>query len=265
MSYFIAVVIRNTRVDACKIKLNGDFRGLRTQREHLISRPHCGRRNVLMISQVGLPDDTATLYRLQVRGIRDYAMFLTDVRGTILTWNKGVEELLGYSEEEFIGKDASIIFTPEDRAADVPATEMQRACEEGQAANIRWHQRKDGTQLYTHGTLQALRTEEGALIGYAKVISDETRQKRLEDALTQSNASLSQFSHALRMTCRSRHAQYVPTQSCSSVAARRSSQESRRKYSFIFSRAPPACSSLFRTCSRGLTSPRKTNPGARCL
>jgi PAS domain S-box-containing protein len=150
-----------------------------------------------MTRQAGLPEDTATLYRLQVRGIRDYGMFLTDVRGTILTWNKGVEELLGYSEEEFIGKDASVIFTPEDRAADVPLTEMQRACDEGQAANIRWHQRKDGTRLYTHGTLQALRTEEGALIGYAKVISDETRQKRLEDALTQSNASLSQFSHAV--------------------------------------------------------------------
>ena len=154
-------------------------------------------QNALMTSQADLPDDTATLYRLQVRGIRDYAMFLTDVRGTILTWNKGVQELLGYSEEEFIGKHASMIFTPEDRAADVPATEMQRACEEGQAANIRWHQRKDGTRLYTHGTLQALRTEEGALIGYAKVISDETRQKHLEDALTESNASLSQFSHAI--------------------------------------------------------------------
>jgi PAS domain S-box-containing protein len=150
-----------------------------------------------MSSQAGLPNDTASLYRLQVRGIRDYAMFLTDLRGTILTWNEGVANLLGYSEEEFIGKDTSMIFTAEDRAAEVPVTEMRRACEEGQAANIRWHQRKDGTKLYTHGTLQALRTEEGALIGYAKVISDETRQKRLEDALTQSNTSLSQFSHAV--------------------------------------------------------------------
>jgi len=155
------------------------------------------RENVLMSSQSGLPADTATLYRLQVRGIRDYALFLTDVHGTILTWNKGVELLLGYAEEEFIGQDTSIIFTAEDRAAQVPETEMQRACDEGQAANIRWHQRKDGTRLYTHGTLQALRTEEGVLIGYVKVVSDETKQKRLEDALTESNASLSQFSHAV--------------------------------------------------------------------
>jgi PAS domain S-box-containing protein len=47
-------------------------------------------------------------------------MFLMDVRGIILTWNKGVEQVLGYSEEKFIGKHASNIFTPEDWAADVP-------------------------------------------------------------------------------------------------------------------------------------------------
>ena len=150
-----------------------------------------------MTSQVSLPDDTETLYRLQVRSIREYAMFLMDARGTILTWNKGVEELLGYSESEFIGEHASVIFTSEDRAADVPATEMQRAAQEGQSSNIRWHQRKDGSRLYTHGILQALRAEGGALIGYAKVINDETRQKRLEDTLTQSNASLSQFSYGV--------------------------------------------------------------------
>ena len=57
-----------------------------------------------MTSHTGLPEDTATLYRLQVRGMRDYAMFLMDVSGTILTWNKGVEALLGYSEAEFVGK-----------------------------------------------------------------------------------------------------------------------------------------------------------------
>src|SRR4051812_49224521 len=104
-----------------------------------------------MTTQAALPRDTATLYRLQVRGIRDYAMFLMDVRGTVLTWNEGVEQLLGYSEDEFTGIDAFTIFTPEDRAAGVPATELQRAREEGHAANIRWHERKDGTRLYTHG------------------------------------------------------------------------------------------------------------------
>ncbi len=173
-----------------------------------------------MITQAALPRDTATLYRLQVRGIRDYAMFLMDVRGTVLTWNEGVEQLLGYSEDEFTGIDALIIFTPEDRAAGVPGTEMQRAREEGQAANIRWHERKDGTRLYTHGILQALRSEEGELLGYAKVISDETRQKQLQDALTQSNAALSQFSHAVAHDLQEPARAVRAYASCSSGVAR---------------------------------------------
>jgi PAS domain S-box-containing protein len=163
----------------------------------LASRNECNPvHNRCMTNQARLSNDTATLYRLQVRGMCDYAMFLMDQRGTILTWNKGVENLLGYREEEFLGQEASIIFTPEDRAAGVPAMELKRAAEEGQAANIRWHHRKDGSTLFTHGTLQALR-ENGELIGYAKVISDETRQKQLEDELTQSNDALSQFTYAV--------------------------------------------------------------------
>lgn len=63
--------------------------------------------------------------------------------------------------------------------------------------NIRWHRRKDGSRLYKHGTLRALRSEDGTFLGYCKVVSDETRRKHLEDALTQSNASLSQFSYAV--------------------------------------------------------------------
>jgi PAS domain S-box-containing protein len=150
-----------------------------------------------MASHANLPHDTASLYQLQVRGIREYAMFLMDTDGVILTWNKGVELLLGYQEPDFIGQHASIIFTPEDQLAGVPAVEMQVARQEGQAGNIRWHQRKDGTRLYTHGTLQALRTDTEELVGYAKVISDETKQKQLADELTKSNAGLSQFSFAV--------------------------------------------------------------------
>jgi PAS domain S-box-containing protein len=171
--------------------------GLLSHQSGILMERAAAGRDAVMITEAGLRGDAATLYRAQVRGLRDYAIFMADVHGTILTWNKGVEELLGYPEREFVGQHASIIFTDADRAADVPGTEMERARQEGQAANIRWHQRKDGTHLYTHGALQALRAEDGDLIGYVKVISDETRQKRLEDALMESNASLSQFSHAV--------------------------------------------------------------------
>jgi len=59
--------------------------------------------------------EAADLYRMQVRELGGYAMFTIDLQGIITSWNAGVEALLGYPEEEWIGKHASIIFTPEGR------------------------------------------------------------------------------------------------------------------------------------------------------
>src|SRR5690348_9537641 len=93
-----------------------------------------------------IPDES--LYRIQVREFRDYAMFMIDPDGTIVTWNAGVEKLLGYPEKEWIGQDASIIFTPPDKAVDVCRAEMVIARENGSATDIRWHRRKDGTEFF---------------------------------------------------------------------------------------------------------------------
>ena len=61
----------------------------------------------------------ADLYRMQVRELRNYAMFMFDPDGIITSWNAGVEQLFGYSEEEWIGQHASIIFTPAEKAVEV--------------------------------------------------------------------------------------------------------------------------------------------------
>lgn len=133
------------------------------------------------------------LYRIQVLGLRDYAMFIIDPDGILRSWNAGVEQLLGYSEQEWIGRPASIIFTPEDKAAEVCQSEMRLAQETGSATDIRWHRRKDGTQLFANGVMNCLHDEQGVLIGYAKILSDETARKQLQDSLTESNSALEQF------------------------------------------------------------------------
>jgi PAS domain S-box-containing protein len=137
--------------------------------------------------------DLARLYRLQVRELEDFAMFLHTPEGRITTWNSGVEHTLGYTEQEWLGQQASIIFTEEDRAAGIPEQEMRTAAAQGRATDVRWHVRKDGTRVYMTGVLKALRDEEGKLLGYSKVFFDDTPRKQLEDALTQSNADLQQF------------------------------------------------------------------------
>ena len=138
----------------------------------------------------------ADLYRMQVREMRNYAMFMLDPDGVITSWNAGVEQLLGYSEKEWIGQHASVIFTPEERAVEVCESEMLLAGEKGSATDIRWHRHKDGTEFFANGFMNALRDEQGVLLGYAKIMSDETARKRLQDSLTESNTALEQFAYA---------------------------------------------------------------------
>ncbi len=139
--------------------------------------------------------EAADLYRMQVRDLKNYAMFMLNSQGIITSWNSGVEQLLGYSEKEWIGQHASIIFTPQERALEVCESEMHLAQTTGSATDIRWHRHKDGTEFFANGFMNALRDECGAPIGYAKIMSDETSRKQLQDSLTESNAALEQFAY----------------------------------------------------------------------
>jgi len=137
----------------------------------------------------------ADLYRMQVRELYDYAMFMLDPQGIVTSWNAGVERLLGYSEQEWVGQHASIIFTPEEKAVEVCEAEMQKASETGSATDIRWHRHKDGSEFFANGFMNALRDDHGQLIGYAKILTDETARKQLQDSLTESNTALEQFAY----------------------------------------------------------------------
>ena len=138
-------------------------------------------------------EDLARLYRLQVRNLEDVAMFLATPDARISTWNRGVENVFGYTEQEWVGQHVSIIFTEEDREAGVVEQELRTAAEQGRCVDIRWHRQKGGSRVYMTGVLKALRDEKGDLIGYSKVFLDDTPRKHLEDALTRSNADLQQF------------------------------------------------------------------------
>ena len=134
--------------------------------------------------------------RYQVREVSKYAMFVLDSAGILVSWNVGVQHILGYSEEEWVGQHASLIFTPSDRAHDVCRAEMKLAAEAGCSADIRWHRRKDGSELFAHGTMNVIRGGDGTLLGYSKILSDETTNKHVQDALTESNRALEQFAYA---------------------------------------------------------------------
>ncbi|MCA1607860.1 MAG: PAS domain S-box protein, partial [Acidobacteria bacterium] len=132
-------------------------------------------------------------HRTLVEQIRDYAIFRTDIHGRATTWNEGVERVLGFTEEEFIGQDiVESIFTPEDIRSGVAEQELRIAAVRDSASDDRWMMKKDGTRFFAFGVTTAIRDETGKLIGFSKVMRDQTDRKRLEDELRQVAADLSE-------------------------------------------------------------------------
>jgi len=122
-------------------------------------------------------------FRRLVLSVRDYAIFLLDPGGHILSWNMGAQHLKGYQAEEIIGRHFSTFYTAEDRARDHPAHELEIAVRDGRYEEEGWRIRKDGSRFWASVTITAIRDEDGRLTGFAKVTRDLTERKRSEEAL----------------------------------------------------------------------------------
>jgi PAS domain S-box-containing protein len=114
-------------------------------------------------------------YRAIVESAIDYAIITFDLSGRITGWNRAAQAILGWEESEILGQPTDVIFTAEDRAANVPALEMQKASSAGRAADERWHTRRDGTLFWASGQLTPLYGNK--LHGYLKILRDHTEQR----------------------------------------------------------------------------------------
>jgi PAS domain S-box-containing protein len=121
------------------------------------------------------------LYRRSIEEVKDYAIFMTDPGNLVVSWNLGAERILGYREAEIIGQNASLFFTPEDRARGEHEKELATAAAEGRAEDERWHVRRDGTRFWASGVVTPVRDGGGALLGFTKVMRDMTDRRRLEE------------------------------------------------------------------------------------
>ncbi len=120
----------------------------------------------------------------------DYAIIAFDPAGKVTRWNEGAHRVLGWTEAEMLGHDASRIFTPEDRAAHRMEEEMREALGEGAGSDERWHLRKSGERFWASGEMTPIRDDAGAAIGFVKVLRDRTEQHQAAQALRQSEESL---------------------------------------------------------------------------
>ena len=125
-------------------------------------------------------------FRLLVDSVRDYAIFMLDPQGHVLTWNAGAERFKGYRANEIIGSHFSRFYTPEDLARNLPADELRIASEVGAFEDEGWRVRKDGSLFWANVVITAMRDDSGELIGFAKVTRDLTQRRNHENALRQS-------------------------------------------------------------------------------
>jgi PAS domain S-box-containing protein len=129
--------------------------------------------------------DAEERLQLFVDNVKDYAIFMTDPAGTIVSWNEGVARLLGHTEEEFLGRPFSIIFPPEDVERSAHQAELSAAAATGRAEDERWHVRRDGTRFWAMGVVTVLRDDQGRLRGFAKIMRDITERKLADEERAQ--------------------------------------------------------------------------------
>ncbi|HEY7634551.1 MAG TPA: PAS domain S-box protein, partial [Gemmatimonadales bacterium] len=132
-------------------------------------------------------------YRSLISQVSDYAIFSTDGLGIVRSWNEGCQQVLGYGEAEFIGLDVAKLFSPEDRAADLPAHQLREARGLGALRSHRWMQARDGRRFYGMGVTTALTGATGEPIGFSMILRDVTQMKLLQDERMRGEEELSQL------------------------------------------------------------------------
>jgi two-component system sensor histidine kinase/response regulator len=128
-------------------------------------------------------------FRLLVEGVKNYAIFMLDPDGRVVSWNAGAERVKGYAPREIVGQHFSRFYPPEDVAAGKPERELTIAAQQGQYVEEGWRVRKDGSRFWAAVTMTTIRGEAGELRGFAKLTRDVTERKRAEEEI----CSLAEF------------------------------------------------------------------------
>jgi PAS domain S-box-containing protein len=128
--------------------------------------------------------------RLLVETVQDYAIFLLDRGGHIVSWNAGAERIKGYSSAEILGRHFSVFYPREALERRWPQRELELASKEGRFEEEGWRVRKDGSLFWASVAITALCAPSGEVRGFAKITRDLTERRRQEELLRQSEERL---------------------------------------------------------------------------
>src|SRR5437660_1200295 len=125
---------------------------------------------------------TAEQFHILVDSVEEYAIYMLDPNGTVVTWNKGAQKIKGYMPAEIIGKNFACFYTADDGAAGKPQRSLSEAARRGNLRDQGLRVRKDGSTFEAEVILTALRNDQGTLRGYSKITRDITDQIRSRES-----------------------------------------------------------------------------------
>ena len=141
--------------------------------------------------------DRGVRFRLLVDSAIDYAIFMLDTEGRVVTWNAGAERIKGYRAEEIRGRHYSCFYPEEARRAGTPAHLLEVAASQGRCEDEGWRLRKDGSRFWANVVITAVRDGAGRLRGFSKVTRDLTERRQAQEALDEKARALEEKTRAL--------------------------------------------------------------------
>jgi PAS domain S-box-containing protein len=131
-------------------------------------------------------DQSKERFQMLVEGVKDYAIFMLDPEGHVISWSRGAELIKGYRAEEVLGRHFSLFYPEEALARGWPEHELRVAQAEGRFEDEGWRVRKDGSVFWANVIITPLRDAAGTLCGFAKITRDLSERRRQEEILRES-------------------------------------------------------------------------------
>lgn len=131
-------------------------------------------------------------FRLLVKGVTDYALYMLDPEGHVASWNAGAHRIKGFEEAEILGKHFSHFYTEQERLSGEPQRNLELARTTGNVEREGWRVRKDGSHFWAHVVIDAIKNDAGELIGFAKVTRDISERRKAQEELEAAREALFQ-------------------------------------------------------------------------
>ena len=141
-------------------------------------------------AETGFSD--AARFQLLVEAVTDYAIYMLDPRGTIVSWNAGAQRFKGYTAAEILGQNFERFYEDVDRRFGLPRRALETAAREGKFESEGWRVRKDGSRFWAHVVIDPIRDGSGQLLGFAEITRDISERRKAQLALERTREALVQ-------------------------------------------------------------------------